>query len=170
MSEERKEIDVGGRPSDFKEEFIEQAYKLCLLGATDKELGDFFGVTEQTVNNWKKTKDGFFESIKRGKMEADAKVAASLYHRALGFETTEVVTASFQGIISDMKTVKKVYPPDPTSAIFWLKNRQPDKWRDKQEVDHKSTDGTMSPQPKDLSKLSAEELKSYREIVGKLSE
>lgn len=47
--------------------------KLCLLGATDKELGDFFNVTEQTINNWKKDFPSFFESIKRGKIDADAK-------------------------------------------------------------------------------------------------
>lgn len=26
------------------------------------------------------------------------------------------------------------FPPDTTAMIFWLKNRQPDKWRDKRDV------------------------------------
>ena len=138
---------AAGRPTDYKEEYNEQAHKLCLLGATDAELGDFFNVTEQTINNWKEAHPEFFESIKKGKDLADAKVAEKLFHRALGFETTEVITAASQGFITDIKEVKKVYPPDPTSAIFWLKNRQPKKWRDKQDVDHTSSDGTMSTKP-----------------------
>ncbi|TDR34345.1 hypothetical protein DES43_115115, partial [Aquamicrobium defluvii] len=35
--------------------------------------------------------------------------------------------------------------PDPSAAMNWLKNRQPDKWRDKSEIDHKSSDGSMTP-------------------------
>lgn len=45
---------AAGRPTDYREEYNEQAYKLCLLGATDAELGDFFNVTEQTINNFQK--------------------------------------------------------------------------------------------------------------------
>ncbi|WP_293933302.1 hypothetical protein [Sphingobacterium sp. UBA6645] len=73
------------------------------LGATDAELGDFFNVTEQTINNWKEAHPEFFESIKKGKDFADAKVAEKLFHRALGFETTEVITAAYQGFITDIK-------------------------------------------------------------------
>jgi hypothetical protein len=39
-----------GRPSSYRVEFAEQAYKLCLLGATDGEMAGFFATTEQTVN------------------------------------------------------------------------------------------------------------------------
>ena len=67
-----------GRPSLYREEYAEQAYKLCLLGATDKELADFFGVVETTVNNWKKDHAAFLESITRVKMAADADVAEKL--------------------------------------------------------------------------------------------
>lgn len=123
-----------GRPSKYKQEYDEQVYKLCLLGATDKEIGDFFNVTETTINNWKIEFPSFFESIKRGKVEADSIVASKLYHRAIGYEHPEIITATFQGMITDIKEVVKHYAPDPTAAIFWLKNRQPDKWRDKQEL------------------------------------
>ena len=128
------EKNLGGRPTLYKEEYSEQAYKLCLLGATDKDMADFFGVTEQTVNNWKESEPKFFESIKKGKQYADANVAEKLYHRAIGYEHPEVVTASFQGQITDTMEVTKHYAPDPTAAIFWLKNRQPKQWRDKQDV------------------------------------
>ena len=117
-----------------KDEYDEQAYKLCLLGATDKELGDFFNVTEQTINNWKKDFPAFFESIKRGKIDADARVAQSLFKRALGYTANETQLAQFGGMFTDEKVIPKEVAPDTTAAIFWLKNRQPDKWRDKQEV------------------------------------
>lgn len=129
---------MAGRPTDYKPEYNEQAYKLCLLGATDAELGDFFGVKEQTINNWKKNYPEFFESIKKGKQIADSNVADRLYQRALGYEHDDLYIAQFQGQIVS-KSIKKYYPPDPTAAIFWLKNRQSAKWRDKQEIDFKDT-------------------------------
>lgn len=127
-----------GRPTDYKEEYNEQAYRLCLLGHTDEELGVFFEVTEQTINNWKIQHPEFFESIKRGKQVADTKVAESLYKRALGYEHPDVDIKMYEGSIIETPLVKH-YPPDTTAAIFWLKNRKPDKWRDKQDHDVKVT-------------------------------
>ena len=62
-------------------------------------------------------------------------MASRLYQRAMGYEHPETITASFRGEITDTMEVTKCYPPDPTAAIFWLKNRQKEKWRDKQEVE-----------------------------------
>ena len=55
-----------GVKSTYKPEYAEQARKLCLLGATDKELADFFGCNEATINNWKARRPDFLESIKEG--------------------------------------------------------------------------------------------------------
>lgn len=129
---EKKKV---GAPSLYKIEYNEQVYKICLLGATDSEIGDFFNVTETTINNWKIEFPEFFESIKRGKQIADAKVAQSLYNRALGYEHEEDKIFNDQGSPLIVPTTKH-YPPDTTAAIFWLKNRQPSKWRDKQEIDN----------------------------------
>lgn len=128
------EKNKGGRPSDYKEEYAEQAEKLCLLGATDKELADFFGVCEATINNWKNDFPKFLASIKAGKLEADASVAESLYKRAIGYTGKKTVTANVQGVISDVKEVDEYVGPDVTAAIFWLKNRSPAQWREKSEV------------------------------------
>jgi transposase-like protein len=84
--------------------------KLCLLGQTDAELADSFGVSESTLNLWKKTHEDFSESIKKGKSPADADVAKSLYDKALA--------------------------GDVTAQIFWLKNRKSSAWRDKRETEH----------------------------------
>lgn len=124
----------GGRPTDFKDEMCVQAEKLCLLGATDKQLADFFGVTEQTINNWKNDHPKFFESIKRGKLDADTKVAESLYKRALGYSHPEDDIKVCDKEIIITPTIKH-YPPETTAAIFWLKNRQPKNWRDRVETE-----------------------------------
>jgi len=109
-----------------------------LLGATDEELAVFLGVAVSTVNKWKKEKPEFSEAIKEGKSVADAKVAQSLYNRALGYTHKDTKFATHEGKITDTKEYDKHYAPDPTSAIFWLKNRQKDKWRDKNELDIKA--------------------------------
>ena len=51
--------------------------------------------------------------------------------RLLGHQ--EEVIMQYQGKPIRVKTTKH-YPPDPTSMIFYLKNRRPDRWRDKQEL------------------------------------
>lgn len=125
----------GGRPSKYKEEFAELAYKYCLLGAKDAELATFFEVDEATINRWKIKHTEFCESLKRGKEEADATIADSLFHRARGYSHTETKVFQHQGSLITYDVIKH-YPPDPTSMIFWLKNRQPKRWRDKQDIEH----------------------------------
>jgi len=121
-----------GRPSKYSQELDEQAEKLCRLGATDKDIAQFFGVTETTLNNWKLRHPSFLESLKRGKDEVDSQVEQSLFRRATGYSHDDVHVSSYQGAVT-LTPIIKHYPPDPTAMIFWLKNRQPDKWRDKRE-------------------------------------
>lgn len=125
--------------SKYKAEYDNQAYKLCLLGATDKELANFFNVCEDTIYEWKKVHPSFSEALKNGKEVADAEIASKLYHRAKGYDCPEVITATHAGQITDTMEVTKHYPPDTTAAIFWLKNRQRGKWRDKQEIESTNT-------------------------------
>lgn len=120
------------RPTKYKAEFAEQARKLCLLGATDSELAEFFEVEESTLNNWKHAHPEFLESIKKGKTQADADVADRLYQRAMGYQHPEVDIRVIDHQIVQTP-ITKIYAPDPTAAIFWLKNRQKAKWRDKVE-------------------------------------
>lgn len=101
------EKSKGGRPSKYDKKMNEQVFKLCLLGATDAEIADFLGISVATFNNWKLKEPELVESLKRGKLDADSNVAKSLYRRAIDGEVT--------------------------AQIFWLKNRQPSKWRDRKE-------------------------------------
>ena len=120
-----------GRPSSYKPEYAPQAVKLCRLGATDAEMADFFGVSEQTINAWKNAHPEFLESLKAGKLEADANVADRLYQRAMGYTHEAVkIAANPQGDHVAVPYTEH-YAPDTTAAIFWLKNRRPDQWRDK---------------------------------------
>lgn len=126
---------MAGRPTLYKKEYDEQARKLCLLGATDAELANFFEVNEDTVHEWKKRHPSFSESIKKGKAQADADVADRLYQRAMGYQHAEVDIRVVDHEIVQTP-ITKTYPPDSTAAIFWLKNRQAKKWRDKVVQEH----------------------------------
>jgi hypothetical protein len=133
--ETRPKKGKGGRPSKFKPEMVEQARRLSLLGATDREMAEFFQVAESTLNLWKLEHPEFSESLKLGKDAADDRVEKSLYRRALGYSHDAVK------IFADPKTgaeqivpFTEHYPPDTTAAIFWLKNRKPQEWRDRQEL------------------------------------
>jgi len=129
-----------GRPTKYDTKFNDQVKKLCLLGAKDTEIADFFDISESTFNLWKKEYPEFSESIKAGKILADANVGQRLYERAMGFEhdseEIKVVSMGKEGSAIERVPIRKIYPPDTVAAIFWLKNRQSSKWRDKQEIQH----------------------------------
>ena len=152
-----------GRPTLYQEDFNEQVEKLCKLGATDNEIADFFEVDVSTINNWKIAHPQFFESIKKGKILADSNVAERLYQRALGFEhdSEEIKVADGEVI---RVPIRKIYPPDPTAAIFWLKNRRSKEWRDKQEVEQRTT---IKDERIDDSKFTDDELRILAELQRK---
>lgn len=156
--------DYAKANSKYDESYPELARKLCLLGHTDEELGQFFGVSETTINNWKLEHPKFLESVKLGKEVADANVADRLYQRAMGFEhdEEEIKTVTVPGGGSEIVRVptRKIYAPDPTSAIFWLKNRQPKKWRDKQEHVHGGDPENPVKHEVDYKNLSDDELRA----------
>ena len=148
----------GGNPTKHNVKYNKQAYKLCLLGYTDVELAEFFDVCEATINNWKREYPKFLESIKKGKQEADTNVAESLYKRALGYSHKDTDIKVINDVIVQTPLTKH-YPPDTTAAIFWLKNRQKDKWRDKQEVGHSGNVTVASVE------LTADQVKAYNEAL-----
>lgn len=133
----------GGRPSKFKEEFVAQAQKLCLLGATDEDLADFFSVGIRTIANWKSEHPEFLQALKNGKETADDRVERSLYARAVGYSHDAIHFASYQGEVTQTPYRAHV-PPDVTAQIFWLKNRRGETWRDKSEIVHKHSTDQMS--------------------------
>ena len=125
-----RESEIMARPSKYKPEFVEQAKKICALGATDLELADFFGVNVATLYRWKNEYPEFCDALKVSKEIADDRVERSLFTRAIGYEHDEIDIRVVDHVI--VKTdIRKLYPPDTTACIFWLKNRRPDLWREK---------------------------------------
>lgn len=138
IKQEAKKRPVGA-PTLYKAEYNEKVYKLCLLGATDAEIADILDVSESTLNLWKINHPEFSESMRAGKVEADAEIAHSLYHAAKGYEHAEDVIMQYQGQPVIVPTVKH-YAPDTKAAALWLKNRQPERWKDEQKL---SVSGTV---------------------------
>lgn len=125
----------GGRKTAYKKEFPEIAFQLCLLGATDLEMSKAFGVSEVTINNWKKKHKEFSLALHSAKEFADAQVVERLFQRAMGYEHEEEKIFCHEGEIIRADTIKH-YPPEFRSMSFWLRNRQPEKFREKVDVEH----------------------------------
>lgn len=106
--EEPKKI---GRPTHFTDRLAQVLVALAAKNATDQEIAEAAGVALSTLYRWKGDYPDFREALKASKATADELVEASLYGNALAGNVT--------------------------AQIFWLKNRQPDRWREKQEVQHK---------------------------------
>jgi len=108
-------------------------------GLTDEQIAHNMGIAVSTLNNWKKDHVEILESLKKGKEVIDLQVENALLRRALGYsykETTSELITNVDGErkLVVTKIVEKEVVPDTTAQIFWLKNRRPDKWRDKQDV------------------------------------
>lgn len=130
-----------GRPTEYQPVYARMAATACELGATDADLAKLFDVAESTINLWKLEHPKFSESVKEAKSLLDQQVEQSLYRRAMGWEHDAVkimAVAQGEGLGSAIEQVPYVehYPGDTTAMIFWLKNRQPARWRDRQEVEH----------------------------------
>lgn len=125
-----------GRDSLYREEFADQAFKLCLLGAIDTELAAFFEVSVATIYNWKNDHPAFLEATVAGKIKADAEVAHSLYRSATGHElTAEKLMKKDDGTFEAIR-YKRYIPGDPSAAFKWLTNRRRQDWADTQKVEH----------------------------------
>ena len=128
----------GGRPSPYEDEFADQAGKLCQLGATDMEIADFFGVSVRTIYRWKLEHERFCQALKVGKAFADDRIERALFQRAAGYDYVEqqAIKIKTEQYVEEVEVVdvQKHAPADTTAQIFWLKNRRPDQWREKQEV------------------------------------
>ena len=100
-------------------------------GLTDEQLASRMGINPATLNDWKNRFPEISEAVKKGKEIVDIQVENALLKRALGYEYMEErVEISEKDGRKVIQTVKQVIP-DTVAQIFWLKNRRPDKWRDK---------------------------------------
>lgn len=111
-------------------------------GLTDEQIAKNIGISKETFYKWKQKYTDFSDSLKKGKDIVDIQVENALLKRALGYTTTETKIKKEYGEITEEITITKEIPPDPTSAIFWLKNRRAEQWREKREVEHSTNQNT----------------------------
>ena len=104
-------------------------------GLTDEQIAEKIGISRSTLSDWKNKFSDISDALKKGKEIVDIQVENALLKRALGYEYDEQrIEKSEKDGTKIIQTVKHV-PPDVGAAAFWLKNRRPDKWRDKPTVD-----------------------------------
>ena len=117
------------------------AWSLAIKGSIDNEIADAMGVSVRTINRWKNDHVSFRKKLETGKAAADAKVEASLYKRAIGYEYEESDMLMEMDVSGNQKPLrikktKKHIPPDTMAGIYWLNNRsrKTGEWTQKQDV------------------------------------
>lgn len=137
-------------------------------GLIDEQIAENIGINPATLYDWKKKYPEISEALKRGKEVVDIEVENALLKRALGYEYTETKTEEYivEGVPVKRvtKTVKEVIP-DTTAQIFWLKNRKPGQWRDKQDIEHSGAVNVR----KVYDEMSEEELKELAKKYEKIN-
>ena len=111
-------------------------------GLTDEQIANNLGIGYTTFKDYKKRYPSFSAALKKGKEVVDYEVENALLKRALGYSYEEKTIEKlwnkskekYEEVVT--KRVRKEVVPDTTAQIFWLKNRRPDKWRDKQIMEH----------------------------------
>lgn len=127
--------NLGGRPTKYDPKYVDQVAKLCGLGATDEEIASFFEVCKMTIIRWREQYADFAEATRTGKETADERVERSLFQMAVGYEHPAVKIFQDNGE-PIYAAYREHVPANVSAAIFWLKNRRRETWRDKQEVEH----------------------------------
>lgn len=100
-------------------------------GLTDEQIAKRLGISRKTLYDWKDKYGDICDALKKGKEVVDVQVENALLKRALGYDYQEerIETSDKDGT-KVVQTIKHV-APDVGAAAFWLKNRRPDRWRDK---------------------------------------
>ena len=104
-------------------------------GLTDEQIAKNMGIALSTLKLWKNGHPAILAALKRGKEVIDIEVENALYKRAIGYTYEEVKEEEMpDGRVRRTVTIKEV-AGDTTAQIFWLKNRKPAEWRDKQNIE-----------------------------------
>lgn len=122
-----------GRPSEYRDEYAQIAFNLCLLGFTREKLAEVFSVDVRTIYRWQSEHDEFCQALFKGGAVADGAVALSLYERAKGFSHPDEEIKVIDDQVVRVPVLKQ-YAPDTGAARLWLTNRQPFIWKNKVEV------------------------------------
>lgn len=112
-------------------------------GLTKEQIAYNIGISRSTLDVWEKKYSDISDVLKKGREVVDLQVENKLLQRAMGYEYEEVSEEYEMGILVKRKVTKKQVVPDTTAQIFWLKNRKPEEWRDKRDVDVTAPEGVV---------------------------
>ena len=108
-------------------------------GLTEEQIAHNLGIGMSTLSKYKVEHIEIVEALKQGKEVIDYQVENQLLKRAMGYTyeevTSEVRVIDGEPVMMETKRVTKEVAPDVTAQIFWLKNRKPNEWRDKKDLD-----------------------------------
>lgn len=135
----------GGRPSSYPGIDLAMVTKLSKLGMSNEQMAGYFGVCIKTWYNYQREHPEFLQAIQQGKAEADDLVEQSLFQQAIGFSHPEdkIFYDNQIGQVVTVPTIKR-YRGDTAAAFIWLKNRRPDRWRDRSEAASQSAEETQA--------------------------
>ena len=112
-------------------------------GLVNDQIAQQIGIHPSTLYDWQNKYPEIAEALKQGKEVVDRQVENALLKRALGYEYEEVKMIATESGGKRVEKTRKQVLPDVTAQIFWLKNRKPKEWRDRQEVEHSGDLGVV---------------------------
>ncbi len=148
--------------SKYKKNFPARAGKYARDGMIDREIAAKLGISEPTYHVYQKKYPKFFKSIERGKIPVNVQVEKALLKRALGYNIIEK-TSEYEKpekgkpILKSIKKVKKEIVPDVTAEKFWLSNRDPERWREKKQLEVEIKKISLKNLKKSLGELDKDE-------------
>ena len=147
---------IPGKRINSDEKLIRSIASFARLGKTMEEIAELTGISKGTLYLWFKKNDDLLNAVKNAKEVADSMVENALLKKAIGFKGDD----------------NKFYAPDTTAQMFWLQNRQPEKWRDRRNV-HVSGNIDMTlklPKPVQMRELIKEDVTEVELIEGEVLE
>lgn len=147
-----KKQPKGGRPSKYETHVLPRMVEIegwARDGLIDEQIAKNLGVALSTFMTYKKKYPELSDALKRNKEVADREVENALFKRAVGYKYEEITRELKKDPDTDelslvvTKVVTKEVVPDVTAQIFWLKNRKPKEWRDRQEIEHSGDLGVV---------------------------
>lgn len=157
-----KDLPGVGRPTDYRPEYDVQALDLCELGATDQDLAAHFGVTVNTIANWRHRNESFAIASRVGKQHADEEVKRSAFMLAKGYTYTEKqaikikVGPHLERV--EIVEVERVMPPNAMMQAKWLAVRGNKEFAEVQKLEHS---GAIKTSAIDLTTLTDDQLSKY---------
>lgn len=157
---------------NFTKKELRSVEWMSKLGATQKELAEFFGVDLSTLEGWVRKYPEFKAAVKAGGVVADMKVVQSLFKRAIGFEYIEeefsAIEVNGQPVPMEkmrrVKRIKKRLPPDVKAQVHWLKVRRKDLWNTSSEMIHKHS-GNVNHLHQKIQDIPVEELSDHAKTL-----